>query len=247
MSSKIYLIGLGPGREDCVTPQALDALGKSQVVIGHKDAFRLLSGRIEGKEVIWDNMSPVARSRLAVEMAAMGSVVAVVSSGHPGIYAIASTLFDHLKRRRLELEVEVIPGMTLADYAAARLGSPLGGDFAVISLADQAGSWLSIRNRIEQALAADFVLVIYNPLGKLDARRMRTVIKQAFNCRLPSTPVGLLTDAGGAGERISITTLSGLNVDDITADTLVLIGSSKTYLYMGGMITPRPYREGAGY
>ncbi len=247
MDGKIYLIGLGPGREDCITPQALEALAKSQAVIGHPEAFRLLSGRMEGKEVIADSISPLARSRLAATMACEGRAVAVLSSGHPGIFAIASTLFGYLKRRRLKLEVEVVTGMTLADYAAARLGSPLGADFAVISLADQAGSRASTREHIKQALAADFVLVIYNPLGKLGARRMKAVIKQALLCRLPSTPVGLLTDAGGGGERITITTLGELSLDDIKIDTLVIIGSTKTYLYLGKMITPRPYREGVGY
>jgi len=247
MNGKIYLIGLGPGREDCITPQALEALARSQAVIGHKEAFRLLSGRLEGKEVIVDAMSPVKRSRLAAGMAGEGRVVAVLSSGHPGIYAIAGTLLSYLKRRRLKMEVTVIPGMTLADYAAAVLGSPLGADFAVISLADQAGSWSSTRNRMKQALAADFVLVIYNPLGKLGARRMRAVIKHAFACRLPSTAVGMVTDAGQAAELVSITTLGALSMDDIKIDSLLIIGSSKTFIYADKMITPRPYREGVGY
>jgi precorrin-3B C17-methyltransferase len=247
MNGKVYLIGIGPGQAECITPEALSALAQTQLVIGHKDCLLLVSVHLKGKEIIEDCMSPLERSHLAVDKALSGHIVAILSIGHPGIYAIASTFYGYLRRNKIKLDVEVIPGLTLADYASARLGSPLGNDFAVISLADRASSWESIKQRIKATVAADFVLVIYNPLGKLDNRRIKTALKIISVYRAPGTPLALLTAVATKQEIIKQTFLSRINLQDITVDTLVIVGNSRTFIYEGKMITPRPYKAGVGY
>ena len=247
MNGKIWLIGLGPGHPECITPQALSAIAVSRIVIGQPEATRLVYTYLASKEVITSALSPVERSALATARATEGHQVGILSIGHPGIYAIASTLLAYLRRRRLKVEVEIIPGMTLADYAAARLGSPLGGDFAVISLADRASRWAAILNRAEKALEADLILVIYNPLGKLGQRRIKIIMDRARALRGAATPVGLLTGAATPSEEMVVTTLEWLELDDIKVDTLVIVGDSKTRLYGKKMVALRPYSARLGY
>jgi precorrin-3B C17-methyltransferase len=247
MKGKVYLIGVGPGQVDCITPQALSALAQTQLVIGHQDCMELVSVYLKGKEIIKDRMSPLERSHLAVDKALSGQVVAILSTGHPGIYAIASTFFGYLHRNKIKLDVEVVPGLTLADYVSARLGSPLGNDFAVISLADRASSWESIKTRLEAAVSADFVLVFYNPLGKLDNRRIKAALKIISVYRAPGTPLALLTAAATTKEITRQTSLGQINLQDISVDTLVVVGNSRTFIYEDKMVTPRPYRVGVGY
>lgn len=240
-------MGVGPGDVQHMTPEAKSVLKKADVIIGQKDCLAPLKPLLRSKELNSAELSPVGRSRLAVERARAGKAVAIVSPGHPGVYAIASTLFGYLRKQKVDVEVEVVPGLTLADYASARLGSPLGQDFAVISLADRATSWNDTRKRLVAALEADFVLVLYNPRGKLGARRIRETLKLTLQYRPKSTPVSLLSRAATPEESLDITTLGKLSLDDITIDTLVIIGSTKTFVYRGKMITPRAYKEGVGY
>jgi len=106
-----------------MTPRALSCLAQAQVVIGHKNCLELVSAYLKDKTLIEDHMSPLERSRLAAEKACSGEIVAILSTGHPGTYAIASTFFGYLQQYGLKVDTEVIPGLTLADYASAKLGS----------------------------------------------------------------------------------------------------------------------------
>lgn len=192
-------------------------------------------------------MTPVERAEVAVKKAIAGRDVAVVSTGDTGIYAIASTFFSYLKDRGIELEVETIPGVTLASAAAALLGSPLGHDFAVISLADLATQWSSIKRRLVSAAESDFVLVVYNPIGKVGGKRVKEAIGMLLNYRPATTPVGIVTSATTEQEKVTITTLAGVSAHDIDTDTIVIIGNSQTYIFNGKMVTPRGYIKGIGY
>jgi len=247
MNGKIYLVGVGPGNRDDVTPRAARVLKNVQVIIGHKTCLDQLWKIIIGKEVVAGEMTPVERAAVALERAQQGSDVAVVSSGDIGIYAFASTFFNHLKERGLEMDVEVIPGVTVANAAAALLGSPLGHDLAIISLADQATEWGNIKRRLIFAARADFVVVLYNPVGKLGSDRAKEATKILIEYREADTPVGLVTSATTEQEKVLITTLGKIPVDKIETDTLVIIGNSETYIYQSRMITPRGYIQGVGY
>jgi precorrin-3B C17-methyltransferase len=247
MSGTVYLIGLGPGDMLHLTPEARAALRRVGAVVGHPDALRHLRRLVRGKEVVAIAQDPQERSRAAVARAQAGQDVAIVSPGHPGIYAIASTFFSYLQEKRLKLKVEVVPGLSLAEYAASRLGSPLGSDWAVISLADQSSGWPAIRQRLQAALAGGFVVVIYNPRGKLGAERLAEARNFALTCRKPGVPVGLVSEATRAGEQVMVTTLAEFDPAAVTPDTLLIIGNNESFIYEGRFITPRPYTPGLGY
>lgn len=246
-SRPVYLVGIGPGSWDNMTPKAVSTLRKAQVVIGHRACLDLVSKLITGKEIIHGEMSPIKRAEIAVGKALEGRDVAVVSNGDPGIFAIASTFFSYLKKEGIKVPVEVIPGVTVASAAGALLGSPLGHDFAVISLADLATPWDAIRRRLESAAKSDFVIVLYNPKGKLGNRRLKKAITTLTNYRQANTPVGIVTNATGDGEKVQITTLAEAPGCGIDTQSIVIIGNSETFVLDGRMVTPRRYREGVGY
>lgn len=247
MAGKVYLVGIGTGSIQEITPKARQAVESASVVIGHSDSLRFIAEVTSHCEIVDGDMSPLERSALAVEYAGRGQKVAVVSSGDPGIFAIASTFFSYLMDNGLQVEVEVVPGITTASSAAARLGSPLGNDFAVVSLADQAGDWLETSKRLEAAAKADFVLVLYNPVGKLGQKRLLSVYAVLQESRSSCTPVGLVSGAGTPDETTRIITLGELPEVSVSPDCLIIAGNSKTCLYNGWMVTPRAYLPGLGY
>ena len=247
MRGKIYLVGVGPGSQDDITPRAAKVLKNVQVIIGHKVCLDLLWKYVIGKEIVAAEMTPVERAAMAVEKARQGRDVAVVSSGDIGIYAFASTFFCYLRDNELKAEVEVIPGVTVASAAAALLGSPLGCDFAAISLADQAAEWSRIKKRLISAIESDFVIILYNPIGKVGSKRVAEAIRILLKHRQAATPVGIVTSATTGQEKVTITTLGEVSVGQIETDTMVIIGNSETYVYNGWIVTPRGYVEGLGY
>ncbi len=247
MNGKVYLVGIGPGSQDSMTPRAARTLKNVQVVIGHKACLDLLWKSIIGKEIIASEMSPVERAEVAVKKAQEGKDVALVSTGDTGIYAIASTFFGYLKDKGLRVEVEVIPGVTVASAAAALLGSPLGHDFTVISLADQATQWSAIKKRLQSAAESDFVVVLYNPRGKVGDKRVKEAIEALMNYKKAATPVGIVTSATTEREKVLITTLGKVSSYDIDTDTIMIVGNSETFVFNGKMVTPRGYIKGVGY
>lgn len=248
MSGKVYLVGIGPGSPDNITPKAVSTLNNVLVIIGHKACLDLIEEFIAGKEIIAEDLTPVERAEIAVAQALTGKDVAIVTTGDPGIYAIASTLFSYLMGKEIRVPVEVIPGVTIANAAAALLGSPLGHDFAVISLADLATPWDDIKRRLESAAETGFVVVLYNPKGKVGNRRIREAIATLTNYRKASTPVGVVTNATGEAEKVRITTLGEtLRCHISTQKTILIVGNSKTFVFDGRMITPREYEKGVGY
>ncbi len=247
MGSKVYLVGVGPGRRDDMTSRAITTLSDVSVIIGHKSCLDLVADFINGKEIVAADLTPVERAEIAVAHALIGKDVAIVTTGDPGVYAIASTFFNYLKEKGLNVPVEVIPGVAAANIAAALLGSPLGHDFAVISLADMATPWIDIKGRLRAAASGDFVIALYNPKGRVGNRRLKEAIAVLMNYSKASTPVGLVTDAAGESEKVQISTLGEVLRCHIAARTILIIGNSRTFVFDGRMITPREYKEGIGY
>ena len=247
VSGKIYLVGIGPGSRDNITPRAVNRLNNVAVVIGHKVCLDLITEFIAGKELITEALTPVERAEIAVGQALTGKDVAVVTTGDPGIYAIASTFFSYLREKGIKVPVEVVPGLATANVAAALLGSPLGGDFAVISLGDMATPWENIKRRLEAAASGGFVIVLYNPKGKAESRHLEEAIIIIRGYYKASTPVGVVTNATGEAEKVQITTLGDALSCDIGTQTMLIIGNSETYVFEGRMSTPREYRKGVGY
>lgn len=187
---------------------------------------------------------------MALELAAGGAAVALVSSGDAGIYAMASLVFqlvessDRADWRRIALQVS--PGISALQAAASRVGAPLGHDFCAISLSDLLTPWAVIENRISAAAEADFVMAFYNPRSGRRTEAMVTARRILLGHRPPETPVVLARNLGRPEERITVTSLDALNPDDIDMLTLVLVGSTKTRAFAHGgegswVYTPRGY------
>ena len=181
------------------------------------------------------------RARTAVELATAGHAVALVGSGDAGVYAMASPA---LQLAGPDVEVDVVPGVTAALAAGARLGAPLGHDHAYLSLSDLHTPWPVIAQRVRACAAADLVLCLYNPRSTRRTAQFAEALALIAEHRDPDTPVGVVRDATRPGERVRHTTLKELAADPSIVDmrTIVLVGSSRTAWTAGRMVTPREYR-----
>ncbi len=233
------MVGLGPGGAESLTPSARAALQEAQVVIGYKTYLNLIGDLLLDKKVHSSGMrKEIERAKEAIRLAQAGAVVAVVSSGDPGIYGMAGII---LELAAGNVEVEIIPGVTAATAAAAVLGAPLMHDFAVISLSDLLTPWETIANRLQAAAQADFVIVLYNPKSQGRPEQItwaRDIIK---GHRQPQTPVGIVRNALRPGEEKVFTTLKDMLAEDIDMSSTVIIGNSQTRMRDGRMVTPRGY------
>jgi precorrin-3B C17-methyltransferase len=225
-----------------MTPRAARVLEEAGVVVGYRTYLELITPLLAGKEVVESGMrEEVARAREAVARAAAGARVAVVSSGDPGVYGMAVPVLE--AALETGVVVEVIPGVTAATAAAALLGAPLGHDFAVISLSDLLTPWPVIEKRLRGAVAADFVLVLYNPASSRRQEKWRQALAIIREGRPPGTPVGVVWDAGRAGERKAICDLASVTDLPVDMRATVIVGSTQTYVANGLMITPRGYKR----
>lgn len=234
----ISVIGIGPSRED-MTIRALNAIKDADVIIGYKAYIRQIEDLVEGKEIFKKGMGDeIQRAEIAVKKSREGKNVALISSGDPGVFGMANVFFQVIGKYS-DIEVEVIPGVTAASFAASKLGAPLH-DFAVISLSDILTPLSEIKRKIEFAAKGDFVIAIYNPLSKT----RKTPFEEAYNILLKykksSTPVGIVR-SGEENVIVTITTLEELKDHEINMSTTLIIGNSMTYVQEGYLVTPRGY------
>ncbi len=188
-------------------------------------------------------MKEVDRCRKSLELAAEGKIVALVSGGDPGIYAMAGLVFEMARENNQQVKIEVIAGIAALNACASRLGAPLMHDFAAISLSDLLTPWGVIEKRLQAAASADFVVAIYNPKSK---RRTEQIVKARdifLKYRDPGTPVGVVTAATRENEKVELTTLEDMLNCDINMQSTVIVGNSMTFEWQGFMITPRGYKE----
>ncbi|MEN6331006.1 MAG: precorrin-3B C(17)-methyltransferase [Smithella sp.] len=242
-TGKLYVVGIGPGGPEDRTRRAEKAIAESNVVAGYKMYLDLIKDLTEEKELISSGMTQeVERCRAALESAAQGNVVALVSSGDAGIYGMAGLALELNHALGFHVAVETVPGVTSATAAAARIGSPLMLDFAVISLSDLLLSWETIRKRIEAVAQADLVLALYNPKSKKRSLHLEETVAILRNHRPGSTPVGIVTDAGRPSEKIVLTNLDNLLDAEINMRSVVIVGNSTSKVIDGKFITPRGYQ-----
>ena len=233
------MVGLGPGGERTLTPEAREALNQADMVIGYSTYIKLAQPYLKDQTVISSGMKKETdRAQLAVDEALKGKRVAVISSGDPGVYGMASPI---LEIAPAGLDVQVIPGVTAATATAAALGAPLTHDFAVISLSDLLTPWDTILRRLDAAASADFVIVLYNPRSHGREQHLDVARNVVQKHRAAETPVGLVKDCGRVGETQQITTLGTMAVEDVDMTTTVIIGNSQTKVLHGRMVTPRGY------
>ncbi|MCW2998482.1 MAG: precorrin-2 C(20)-methyltransferase [Solirubrobacterales bacterium] len=252
-AGSVTVVGLGPAGAQWLTPEAQAELAAADVLIGYKTYVDRVPPRHGQQRFATDNRVEADRARHALELAAGGSRVAVVSSGDPGIFAMASAVLEVLDGAEGELgdvRVRVVPGLSAMQAAASRVGAPLGHDFAVVSLSDILKPWAVIERRLEAAAAADMALALYNPASKTRRDQLQRAIAVLRGHRAPSTPVVVARAVGSDVEAVTVTTLGELDLDVVDMRTLLIIGSSTTRVIAangrGGadlVYTPRSYPE----
>ena len=242
MKSKIYIIGMGPGKEEMMTGEAIQALENSDVIIGYTVYVKLLGERFEGKEMLTTPMrQETERCRLCFEEAAKGKQVALICSGDAGIYGLASLMYE-IGKDYPETELIVIPGITAANSGAAVLGAPLNHDFCVISLSDLLTPWEKIEKRLIAAAEGDFAIAIYNP----SSHKRKDYLMRACDILLrvieEERPCGFVENIGREGTRAVTCTLRELRETQVNMFTTVFIGNSGSELVNGKLITKRGYQ-----
>ena len=238
----IYVVGLGPGNEDQMTPRALAALEKCDIIIGYKAYIELVRHLFEGrKELVASPMKgETERCRKVLELSKQGRTVGLISSGDPGVYGMAGIMLEIANG---EAEVEIVPGMTAASTAAAVLGAPLMHDFAVISLSDLLTPWELIEKRLRAAAAADFVICLYNPASRGRPEHLARACAILMEEKPAATPAGWVRNAGRDGETFGVTTLGELPKAPIDMFCTVVVGNSATRELGGRLVTPRGYKN----
>ena len=229
----LAVVGIGPGDPAWRTPEASAALSRANDIVGYGLYLDLLGRAIEGKNRHASTLGEEeARVRQALDLAAEGRSVALVSSGDAGIYGLASLVYELLDRSAKPewrmVELKICPGVSALQAASARAGAPLGHDFCAISLSDLMTPWETIRVRLEAAATADFVVALYNPRSARRSGRLAQAAEILLRHRPPQTPVFIGRNLGRAGEEGHTLALSELAGAEIDMLTLVLVGSRTT-------------------
>jgi len=242
----LNVVGIGPGSGDHLTPAALDAISKADLIVGYSTYIKLVKHLIEDKDVIRTGMTEeIGRARAAVERAKAGDTVTLISSGDAGVYGMAGLVFEVLKemgwKKGESPELKIIPGMSAINSCASLVGAPLVHDSCTISLSDQLTPWPVIEKRIDAAASSDFVIAFYNP--KSGRRTKQIVIAQEIisKYRKPETPVALVKSAYRKLQNVIMTDLANYLDYEIGMLTTVIIGNSNTFMFEGYMVTPRGY------
>ena len=239
---KIYIVGLGPGNKAMMTGAALEAIGRSSVIVGYDVYVDLIRPMIEGKTAVTTPMKKeVDRCQMALDYALAGETVSMVCSGDAGVYGMAGVMME-VAREHPEVEMEVVCGITAACSAAAVLGAPLIHDFAVISLSDLLTPWEKIEKRLRLAADADFVICLYNPSSKKRSDYLQKACNLVLAYQSPQTCCGYVRNIGREGEAAVTCTLSELRLKVVDMFTTVIIGNSQTKILNGRLVTPRGYR-----
>ncbi len=245
-TGRLWLVGQGPGALAQMTPAAQAAIAQADVVIGYNLYIDLIRPLIRPGQIV--EASPITQERQrgmrAIALATWGLTVAVVSSGDCGIYGMAGLVLEQLQTQDWDgqvPEVEVFPGISAIQSAAARVGAPLMHDFCAISLSDLLTPWPVIEKRLHAAAQADFVTALYNPRSQQRTEQIAIAQQIFLQHRSPETPVAVVHSAYRPDETIALTTLSDLLKNPIDMLTTVLIGNQSTQFHANRMITPRGY------
>jgi precorrin-3B C17-methyltransferase len=228
-AGRVMVVGLGPGPERWLTEEARGLLAEATDIVGYGPYVERVAPSAARRHPS-DNRVEIERARLALDLAAAGRRVAVVSGGDPGVFAMAAAVFEAIEAGPAAwraLEVTVSPGVTAMLAAAARVGAPLGHDFCAISLSDNLKPWAVIEARLRAAAAADFVIALYNPASRArpdQLARALAILREGRGERL----VVLARAIGRDDETVTVTTLAQADPACVDMRTLVIVGSSQT-------------------
>lgn len=243
---KLWLVGIGPGQLNQITPAAQTAITQADAVIGYSLYVDLIRPLLRPGQIV--EALPITQERQraerAIELANWGLTVAVISSGDCGIYGMAGLVMEQLQSvgwDGVTPGVEVFPGITALQAAAAQVGAPLMHDFCAISLSDLLTPWTVIEKRLTAAAAADFVTALYNPKSQTRTQQIEIAQKIFLQYRSPNTPVAVVRSVYRRDQQVTLTTLEQMLEVPIDMLTVVLIGNQSTRIFENWMITPRGY------
>jgi precorrin-3B C17-methyltransferase len=231
VSGWLRVVGLGPGPAGWVTPEASDVLAEASDVLGYRSYVERLIVRAEQRVHASGNGDELQRAKHALELAAGGARVAVVSGGDPGVFAMAAAVFEAVELGPAAwraLDVGVLPGVTAMLAAAARLGAPLGNDFCAINLSDNLKPWAVIETRLRAAAGADFVIALYNPRSRARPDQLTRALAVLREQRAADTWIAFARAIGRPDEALHVGTLAAADPERVDMQTLVLVGASTT-------------------
>ena len=242
MKNKIYVVGMGPGKEELMTETAIQVLETADAIVGYTVYVELLGERFSGKEFYTTPMrKETERCELCFTLAESGKKVALICSGDAGIYGLASLMYE-VGKAYPDIEVEVIPGITAASSGAAVLGAPLNHDFCVISLSDLLTPWEVIERRLLAAAEGDFAIALYNP----SSHKRKDYLKRACDILLrvieEDRACGYVEKIGRDGQTAETCTLKELRETSVNMFTTVFIGNAGSEIINGKLVTKRGYQ-----
>lgn len=248
---KLAIVGTGPGSSAWMSPEVKEILQSATDWVGYKTYLDLAEPWRNAHTTRHksDNRVELDRARMALDLASAGRTVAIVSSGDPGIYAMAAAVFEVVEEANPaweSIEIQVCPGISAMQAAAAQVGAPLGHDFCAISLSDILKPWEVIAQRIAAAAQADFAIAFYNPVSKQRTWQLEKAKDLLLQWRSPQTPVVLARNLGRPGQTVMVKSLEQLEIDDADMRTVILVGSSQTRIVQQRegkqwIYTPRHY------
>jgi cobalt-precorrin 5A hydrolase / precorrin-3B C17-methyltransferase len=245
---KLFVIGTGPGSADWMTPEVTRVLQEATDWVGYTTYLNLVEPlRQHQQRHDSDNREELDRARFALDLAATGKSVVVISSGDPGIYAMAAAVLEAMEtdQKWPQVQVQICPGISAMQAAASQIGAPIGHDFCAISLSDILKPWEVIEHRIKTAAQGDFVMAFYNPISSQRRWQLDKAKEILLQYRDGQTPIVLAKNVGRPGQNIRVKPLVELQSEDADMRTILLIGSSKTRIFQQGdrlwVYTPRRY------
>jgi precorrin-3B C17-methyltransferase len=231
MSGKLYVVGLGPGGPDQVTPEASAAIASADVFFGYGPYVDRLDLRPDQRRIASDNREELDRSKAALKAAASGQQVCVVSGGDPGVFAMAAAICEAIEegpQTWRQLDLVIVPGVTAMLAVAARAGAPLGHDFCAISLSNNLKPWTVIEQRLRAVATAGLVIALYNPISRSRPWQLGTAFAILREVLPWTTPIIFGRAAGRPDESIRITSLADADANHADMATCIIIGSAET-------------------
>ncbi|XOB66129.1 precorrin-3B C(17)-methyltransferase [Deferribacteres bacterium DY0037] len=238
---KLYVIGNGPGEISLTAPKAADAIKKADLICGYKPYVEQITQLINARTEVFTNgmTGEMERVQVALEHCAKGLKVALVCGGDASLYSMASLVFELSEDVDA---IEIIPGITSALSASAKLGAPVSDDMVILSMSDLLTPWELIRKRIDAVNIGDFVCAIYNPRSRKRTTQLPYAVEKFMTAR-GDLPCGWVKNCDREDEQICVTTLRQLDFEQIDMSTVVIVGSTKTFIKSGKMVSPRGYTE----
>jgi precorrin-3B C17-methyltransferase len=233
VSGRLVVIGLGPGDARYLTAEAQAALADAEALYGYAGYLDRVPPRTGQTRYASDNRAESARAAAALDHAAAGARVALVSGGDPGVFAMAAAVCEAIAGGPpawRALELAIVPGVTAMLAVAARAGAPLGHDFCALSLSDNLKPWELIERRLDAAAGAGFVIALYNPISRARPWQLGKAFERLRALLPPATTVVFGRAIGRADERITVTTLAAAEANAADMATLIIVGSRETHV-----------------